>query len=134
VGVIALRRLADAERRGDRILALIRGSAINQDGRSGGLTAPNGPAQQAVIAAALTDAGLSPPISTTSRRTALAHPRRSDRVAGSRCGARNWPGRVTSRCCRFRKTNFGHLEAASGVAGLLKVVVALQQRHVPPPS
>ena len=133
VGVIALRRLADAERRGDRILSLIRGSAINQDGRSGGLTAPNGPAQQAVIAAALTDAGLVAAdidyVEAHGTGTSLGDP-----IELQALGAALGTGRDASRplLVGSAKTNFGHLEAASGVAGLLKVVVALQQRHVPP--
>ncbi len=59
-GMVVLKRLSDAVAAGDRILAVIRGSAVNHDGRSNGLSAPNGPAQEAVIRAALADAGLAP--------------------------------------------------------------------------
>ena len=68
--MLVLRRLRDAQADGDRVLAVIRGSAINQDGRSNGLTAPNGPAQEAVIRAALQSANVTPAQSGTWRRTA----------------------------------------------------------------
>ena len=133
-GVVVLKRLADALADGDRILAVIRGSAVNQDGRSGGLTAPNGPAQEAVIRAALRERRVSsPPTSTTSRPTAPARrsatrsrSRRSARCSAAADGAGR-PLRIGSV-----KTNIGHLEAAAGVAGLIKVVLALQHEEIPP--
>ena len=132
-GVVVLKRLSDAEHAGDRILAVIRGSAINQDGRSNGLTAPNGPAQQAVIRQALANAGVAPaaiqyveahgtgtplgdPIEVASLQAVLGQ----DRAIAHRCGI----GSV--------KTNIGHLEAAAGIAGLMKVVLALQHQQIPP--
>ncbi len=132
-GVLVLKRLSDARADGDRVLALIRGSAVNQDGRSSGLTAPNALSQESVIRTALANAGVEPArISTTSRRTAPA-PRsvtRSRRAhslrpsAGARSPAR--PLLVGSV-----KTNIGHLESAAGVAGVIKVVLALQHRRLP---
>ncbi|MEM9482533.1 MAG: beta-ketoacyl synthase N-terminal-like domain-containing protein [Cyanobacteria bacterium P01_F01_bin.116] len=132
-GVVVLKRLADAEKAGDRILAVIRGSAINQDGRSNGLTAPNGLAQQAAIRQALEQAGVVPseiqyveahgtgtplgdPIEVASLQAVLGENRTNDQ----RCGI----GSV--------KTNIGHLEAAAGIAGLIKVVLSLHHRQIPP--
>ena len=132
-GMVVLKRLTDALREGDGILAVLRGSAMNQDGRSNGLTAPNGPSQQAVIRQALKDAGVSPaqlgyveahgtgtplgdPIEVQSLRAVLP----DRRSAKQTCAL----GSV--------KTNFGHLEAAAGIAGLIKVVLALNHEEIPP--
>ncbi len=132
-GVVVLKRLADAVRDGDNILALIRGSAVNQDGTSNGLTAPNGPSQQAVIRQALEQAGVAPaqisyveahgtgtslgdPIEVKSLKAVLME----DRSPEQPCGI----GSV--------KTNIGHLEGAAGIAGLIKVVLQLQQGEIAP--
>ncbi len=131
--VVVLRRLRDALADGDRILALVRGSAINQDGRSGGLTAPNGPAQEAVIRRALASAELAPDaisyIEAHGTGTPLGDPIEVGAL-GAIFGAgrnTNWPLMIGSV-----KTNIGHLEAAAGIAGLIKVVLGLQQREIPP--
>jgi acyl transferase domain-containing protein/trans-aconitate methyltransferase len=132
-GVVVLKRLSDAVADGDNVQAVIRGSAINQDGRSGGLTAPNGPSQERVIAAALVNAGVEPsavsyvethgtgtplgdPIEVRALGAALCHDRPADRplLLGS------------------VKTNVGHLESAAGVASLIKVVLMLQHGTIPP--
>ncbi|MBI1357399.1 MAG: SDR family NAD(P)-dependent oxidoreductase [Acidobacteria bacterium] len=132
-GVVVLKRLSDAVAAGDPILAVVRGSAINQDGRSAGLTAPNLLAQQAVIRQALTNAGVSPdrigyveahgtgtplgdPIEIESLTAVLG----AERPAGARC------------LIGSAKTNIGHLEAAAGMAGLLKVILALRHKQIPP--
>ena len=132
-GVVVLRRLSDAQARGDRILALIRGSAINQDGRSGGLTAPNGPAQEAVIRAALANAGLRPDqidyVEAHGTGTELGDPIELQALAAALAIGRSTERALLVGSC---KTNFGHLEAAAGIAGLLKVVAALRRRSVPP--
>ncbi|HEX6270322.1 MAG TPA: amino acid adenylation domain-containing protein [Anaerolineales bacterium] len=131
-GVVVLKRLSDALRDGDNILALIRGSAVNQDGRSNGLTAPNSLAQQDVIRQALAIAQVSPhqisyveahgtgtplgdPIEVASLRAVLDGNRLADKLL---------VGSV--------KTNIGHLEAAAGIAGLIKTVLALQHEAIPP--
>ncbi|PSB21039.1 short-chain dehydrogenase [filamentous cyanobacterium CCP2] len=132
-GVVLLKRLSDALRDGDRIQAVIRGTAVNQDGLSNGLTAPNGPAQQAVIRKALEQAGIQPSqisyVETHGTGTSLGDPIEfkalksvlmNDRQPDQPC----WIGSL--------KTNIGHLEAASGIASLIKVVLALQHQEIPP--
>ncbi|MCK6562456.1 SDR family NAD(P)-dependent oxidoreductase [bacterium] len=132
-GVIVLKRLAQAVADGDHIHAVIRGTAINHDGRSSGLTVPNGQAQQAVIRAALADAGLDPLqvgyVDAHGTGTPLGDPIEMRALAAALCRSRSsaQPLLVGSA-----KTNFGHLEAAAGIAGLLKVVLALQHRQIPP--
>ncbi|MDZ8033650.1 SDR family NAD(P)-dependent oxidoreductase [Nostoc sp. DedSLP04] len=132
-GIVILKRLSDALRDGDNILATIQGSAVNQDGRSNGITAPNGLAQQAVIQQALVNAGvlasqityveahgtgtsLGDPIEVNALKAALMLDRSPDRAC--------WLGSV--------KTNIGHLEAAAGIAGLIKVVLCLQHQEISP--
>lgn len=131
-GIVVLKRLSDAKRDGDRILALIRGSAVNQDGKSGGLTVPNGPAQESVIREALAAAGLEGSnidyVEAHGTGTSLGDPievRSLARVLGE--------GRNPERPLLIGsvKTNIGHLEAAAGVAGFLKVVLALQHETLP---
>jgi acyl transferase domain-containing protein len=132
-GVIVLKRLSDALADGDRVLAVIRGSAVNQDGASSGLTAPNGPAQEAVIRAALADAGVAPEmvgyIEAHGTGTRLGDP-----IEVQALGAVLGRGRPLERPLLVGsvKTNLGHLEAAAGIAGLIKVVLALSYREVPP--
>ena len=130
--MLVLKRLADAERDGDRILALLRGSAVNHDGRSAGLTVPSGPAQEAVIRAALADAGVAPDsigyLEAHGTGTALGDPievKAIDQVFGGRPADR--PLLLGSV-----KTNIGHTEATAGVAGFIKAVLALQHRAIPP--
>ena len=131
-GVVVLRRLADALANGDRILALIRGSAVNQDGRSSSLTAPNGLAQEAVIRRALANAGVGPAaidyMEAHGTGTPLGDPIEMEaisKVLGER-GRADRPLVVGSV-----KTNIGHLEAAAGIAGLIKVVLSLQHEEIP---
>lgn len=132
-GLVVLKRLSDAMESGDRIHAVIRGTAVNHDGRSSGLTVPNPAAQQAVIRAALQDAGVEPKdvglVEAHGTGTALGDPieiRALDSVfGGSRGRSRPLPvGAV--------KSNLGHLEAAAGMAGLLKLVLALSREEIPP--
>lgn len=130
VGVLVLRRLEDAIASGDRLRAVIRGSAINQDGRSAGLTAPNGPAQVAVIQAALADAGLVPDkidlIEAHGSGTPLGD------VIEAQALASVFTGRSRPLLVGTVKSTIGHAEAAAGVAGLIKTVLALEHDTVPP--
>jgi acyl transferase domain-containing protein len=131
--VVALKRLSDAVAAGDPILAVIRGSAVNSDGRSSGLTVPNGPAQQALLAKALASAGLSAVdvdyVEAHGTGTSLGDPIEVEALGAVMC-----EGRSADRPLLIGsvKTNLGHTEAASGLAGLLKVVMALRHEAIPP--
>ena len=132
-GIVVLKRLSDAEKDGDLILAVIRGSAVNQDGRSNGLTAPNGPAQQAVIRQALSNAEVKSAevdfVETHGTGTALGDPIEVQALAAALGEGRGQDRPLTIASI---KTNIGHLESAAGVAGLMKVVAALQHEEIPP--
>ncbi len=130
-GVIVLKRLSDAERDGNRIYAVLRGSAVNQDGRSSGLTVPNGPAQEALIRAALKSAGAAAGdvdyVEAHGTGTPLGDP-----IEVQALGAAFGPDRERPLVIGSVKTNLGHLEAAAGIAGLVKVVLALAHEEIPP--
>ena len=128
--MVVPKRLSDAQRDGDRIIALVRGTAINQDGRSGGLTVPNGPAQEAVIRDALAMAGVSAAdvnyVEAHGTGTSLGDPievRALGRVFGENRELSN------TLLIGSVKTNFGHLKSAAGVAGFIKVALSLQHRE-----
>ncbi len=131
-GMVVLKRWSEAIADGDNILALIRGSAINQDGRSNGLTAPNGPAQEDVIRRALAAANVAPHevdyVEAHGTGTALGDPIEVHALKNvmSRDRTPEHPLYLASV-----KTNIGHLEAAAGMAGLIKVVLALQHGEIP---
>jgi acyl transferase domain-containing protein/acyl carrier protein len=131
--IVVLKRLSDALRDADSILALLRGSAVNQDGRSNGLTAPNGPAQEALIRQALQNAKVTPAeigyVETHGTGTALGDP-----IEFQSLLAVLRRGRAQGQWCAIGsvKTNIGHAEAAAGIAGLIKVVLALQHEEIPP--
>lgn len=130
-GMLVLKRLADAQADGDPILAVIRGSAVNEDGKSSGLTVPNGLAQQAVIRTALQAAGVKPSeisyVETHGTGTSLGDPIEVEAI-GNALGE----GRTQPLILGSVKTNIGHAESASGVAGLIKTVLALQHEVIPP--
>jgi len=132
-GILVLKRLSKAEADGDRILGVIRGTAVNQDGRSHGLTAPNGPAQRAVIRRALQQAGVGPAdidfVETHGTGTALG-----DAIEVQAVGEVLGEGRAAERpvVLGALKTNIGHTQAAAGVAGVIKAVLALEHQMIPP--
>ncbi len=132
-GIVVLKKLSDAIADNDRILAVIRGSALNQDGPSSGLTAPNGPAQEAVIREALAQARVKPAevgyVEAHGTGTTLGDPIEVRALAKV---LRD--GRAADRPFMLAsvKTNLGHLEAAAGVASLIKVVLMLQHSEIPP--
>ncbi|MGJ4998744.1 SDR family NAD(P)-dependent oxidoreductase [Bradyrhizobium sp. HKCCYLS3077] len=128
--VIALKRLDDALADGDPVLAVIEGSAVNNDGPSNGLTAPNGLAQQAVIRRALDDAGVAAGdidyVEAHGTGTPLGDPIEFNALAAVH-GGRAQPLLIGSV-----KSNIGHTEAAAGLAGLMKTVLALRNSAIPP--
>src|SRR6478752_4827108 len=131
-GVIVIKRLEDAIRDGDRIRAVIRGSAINQDGASGGLTVPNGVAQQRVIADALKRAGVAPSdvgyLEAHGTGTSLGDPIEAQ-AAGAAFGVGREPNQPL--LMGSAKTNIGHRDAAAGIAGVIKVILSLEHETLP---
>src|SRR5262249_3538126 len=130
--VVVLKRLGDAQRAGDRILGVIRATAVNHDGPSSGLTVPNGPAQQALLRQALAQAGVAPAegdfVECHGTGTALGDP-----IEVQALSAVYGQGRPAERPLVLGavKANLGHLEPAAGLAGLLKVVLALGHEQIP---
>lgn len=130
-GIVVLERLSDAIARGSRILAVIRGSAVNHDGASAGLTVPSGRAQERLLRQACEAAGVHPHeigyVEAHGTGTALGDPIEVNalaRVMG--------PGRSAPLLVGSVKTNIGHLESAAGIAGLIKTALALHHRELPP--
>ena len=131
-GVTVLKRLTDALRDGDRVLAVIRGSAVNQDGRSNGLMAPNPAAQMAVLRAAYANAGVEPRevdyVEAHGTGTLLGDPIEA-RALGTVLGRARPPS--AALLIGAVKSNLGHLEAAAGIAGFIKAVLAVGRGHIP---
>jgi acyl transferase domain-containing protein len=130
-GVVVLERRRLAELEGDRVRALIRGSAVNQDGRSNTLTAPNGPAQQDVIRRALVAGGVHPAEVTLVEAHGTGTPLGDPIEVGALVAAYGREGVEEPLWVGSVKTNIGHLEAAAGIAGLIKTVLALEHSTVP---
>jgi len=132
-GMVVLKRLADALADDDPILALIRGSAVNQDGRTNVMTAPSGLAQQAVVREALSSAQVKPEqvtyIEAHGTGTSLGDPIEVEALSEI---FRSSSIQATTCALASVKTNIGHLEAAAGIAGLIKVVLAMRHGAIPP--
>ncbi len=132
-GMVVLKRLSDAIAAGDNVLALIRGSAVNHDGPGSGLTVPNEQAQEQVIRQALANAGVEPGliryVEAHGTGTSLGDPIEVNALAAALCGKRalERPLMIGSV-----KTNVGHLEAAAGIIGLIKAVLAMTHEEIPP--
>ncbi len=133
VVMFVMKRLSDALSAGDRIYAVIRGSAINQDGFSSGLTVPNGDAQEAMLRAALHNAGVQPEdidyVEAHGTGTSLGDPIEANALGAVFASTRK-PNQ--DLLIGSVKTNIGHLEAGAGIAGVLKVILAMFHGAIPP--
>ncbi|WP_190140428.1 type I polyketide synthase, partial [Streptomyces longispororuber] len=131
--VVVLKRLSDATRDGDTVLAVIRGSAVGQDGDSAGLTVPNGPAQERVLKLALADAGLAPGdisyVEAHGTGTPLGDPIELGAISNVFAEARSHDDPLPVGSV---KTNLGHMEPASGLVGVIKVLLQLRTATIYP--
>lgn len=132
-GILVVKRLKDAQRDGDRVLAIVRGTATNQDGRTSGITAPSGPAQQACIRTALRQAGLKPDQLSYIEAHGTATPL-GDPIEINALKELLGPRDPSLGPCYFGsvKSNIGHTETVSGIAGVIKVAFMMQHRELFP--
>ena len=131
-GMLVLKLLSDAERDGDPVLAVVRGTAVSQDGRTNGIMAPNPHAQELVVRQALAQAGL-PAAGVGYVEAHGTGTRAGDPIEAAALAAVYGEGRADRPCLLGSiKANIGHLEAGAGVAGVLKAVLALRHGTVPP--
>ncbi|WP_432186986.1 type I polyketide synthase [Streptomyces sp. Tue6028] len=132
-GVVVLKRLSDARRDGDRVLALIRGSAVHQDGRTSGIMAPNGEAQAHLMRRTYEHAGLDP-VTVGYVEAHGTGTRAGDPLEAGAMASVFGVNRPRDRPCLIGsvKPNIGHLEAGAGIAGVIKTVLALQHAEIPP--
>ncbi|MEV5882341.1 type I polyketide synthase [Streptomyces sp. NPDC052020] len=132
-GMVVLKRLTDAKRDGDRVLALVRGSAVRQDGESGGLTVPNGSAQEMVIRAALDNAVLDPAdiqyVEAHGTGTSLGDPIEMGAIQSVFAGSHT---KAEPIVVGSLKTNVGHMEAAAGIGGVIKAALQLHSGRIYP--
>ncbi|HLI09338.1 MAG TPA: type I polyketide synthase [Ktedonobacteraceae bacterium] len=132
-GIVVLKTLSRAQADGDRIYAVIRGTAVNQDGRTNGITVPNGASQEALMRQVYQRTGITPGdihyVEAHGTGTPVGDP-----IEARALGTVLSTGRRADMLCLIGsvKTNIGHLEAAAGVAGLIKVALCLQHRQIPP--
>jgi len=130
-GVVILKRLSDAERDGDHILAIVKGTGVNQDGASSGLTVPNGEAQENLLRNVWAQADIEPGqidfIEAHGTGTSLGDPIEVNAIQSAIKGTRQTPLILSSV-----KSNIGHLESAAGIAGLIKIVLSLNHEAIPP--
>jgi acyl transferase domain-containing protein len=131
-GVVILKRLSDAQRDGDNILAVIKGTAVNQDGRSNGFTAPNVTAQEQLLKTALADANISPEevgfIEAHGTGTKIGDPIEVEAIAKV---YKSYKTKENPLLIGSVKSNIGHTEAAAGIAGMLKAILCLQHNQIP---